>query len=115
MATKKASKNLICHRLPERTFKINNWYFPVCSRCTGIYTGILSYFIYAYLFNVQYSSLITFLAILMILPTFFDGITQFFGIRESSNFLRFTTGLIAGMGLLILARTLRWLLIVKVF
>jgi len=34
-------KFYICHRLHERTFKIGKWYFPVCSRCTGIYLGMI--------------------------------------------------------------------------
>ena len=108
-------KGMICHRLPERTFRVNNWYLPVCSRCTGIYMGVFSYLTYAYLFNIQYSNIIVFLAILMVLPMLFDGITQFFGFRESNNILRFITGLIAGIGLLILVRAFQWLLIVKVF
>ncbi len=44
----------ICHRLPDRTFKIRNWYFPVCARCTGLYIGAFSYFIYVYFFYVDY-------------------------------------------------------------
>jgi uncharacterized membrane protein len=47
----------------------------------------------------------------MILPTFSDGLTQFFDFRESNNALRFCTGLIAGIGLGILAKSLKWFLI----
>ena len=105
------SKVFICHRLPERTFKIRNHYFPVCSRCTGIYIGAFSYYILVYFIYVQYNITVILAAILIIIPTFSDGLTQFFGFRESSNALRFSTGLIAGIGLGILVKSIKWILI----
>lgn len=105
------SKVFICHRLPERTFKIRNHYFPVCSRCTGIYIGAFSYYIFVYFVYVQYNITVILAAVLMIIPTFSDGLTQFFGFRESNNTLRFFTGLIAGIGLGILVKSIKWILI----
>ena len=105
------SRVFICHRLPERTFKIGNHYFPVCSRCTGIYIGAFSYYIFVYFVYVQYNIEMILLTVLMILPTFSDGLTQFFGFRESNNALRFATGLIAGIGLGILVKSIKWILI----
>jgi uncharacterized membrane protein len=46
----------------------------------------------------------------MIIPVLLDGLTQFFGFRESNNALRFTTGLIAGLGLGILFKAMKWIL-----
>ncbi|SCG85435.1 DUF2085 domain-containing protein [Methanobacterium congolense] len=103
--------SFICHRLPERTFKVKGHYFPVCSRCTGAYIGAFSYFIFVYFFYVQYDITIILTAILMILPMFLDGITQLFSFRVSNNALRFTTGLIAGIGLGILAKVFKYFLI----
>lgn len=108
---KSIPSTFICHRLPERTFKINNHYLPVCSRCTGIYIGAFSYFAFAYFVYIPYNVIIGLVAILMILPTFSDGLTQFFGFRESNNALRFSTGLIAGIGLGILVKAIKWILI----
>ena len=105
------SKIFICHRLPERTFKIRNHYFPVCSRCTGIYIGLFSYYSFVYFVYVQYNIAIVLTAFLMVLPTFSDGLTQLFGVRESNNTLRFATGLIAGIGLGILVKSIKRLLI----
>ena len=102
------SKVFICHRLPERTFKIRNHYFPVCSRCTGIYIGAFSYYIFVYFVYVQYNITVILAATLMIIPTFLDGLTQFFGFRESNNALRFSTGLIAGIGLGILVKSVKY-------
>jgi len=99
---KNLRKIYICHRKPERSFKIRNYYFPVCARCTGIYLGIFSFFIFNYFFNVQYDTILVLAAIIMMIPTFLDGLTQFFNFRESNNTLRFITGLIAGIGIGIL-------------
>lgn len=101
----------ICHRIPERTFNIRGHYFPVCSRCTGVYTAAFSYFIFVYFFYVQYTTSLIILAILMIIPLFLDGFTQLVGTRESNNKLRLLTGLMGGLGLAILVKTLKSMLI----
>lgn len=101
----------ICHRKPERTIKIKGRYFPVCSRCTGFYIGAFSYFIYVYFFHVQYTSFLIFLAFLMIIPSLGDGFTQFIGKRESNNILRFSSGIIGGMGLGILIKAFKFFII----
>jgi len=103
--------NLICHRMPDRTFKIGNKYFPVCSRCTGAYIGLFSYYIFAYFIYVQYTLPLIFMGTIMIIPMASDGITQLFNFRESNNGLRFFTGLIGGIGLGILVKTLKWVLL----
>jgi len=105
----------ICHRKPERTFKIKNHYFPVCSRCTGFYVGAFSYFIYVYFNFVEYTLSLIFIAILMIIPAFIDGTTQLSGIRESNNILRFITGLIGGIGLAILVKAIKMLIVTRWF
>lgn len=106
-------KMFICHRLPERTFKIKEYYFPVCSRCTGLYIGAFSCFIYITFFYVNYTFNFVLISLFLIFPTFIDGITQFFGLRESNNILRFSTGLIAGVGLVILINSIKWLIIMN--
>ncbi|WP_431063852.1 DUF2085 domain-containing protein [Methanobacterium sp.] len=97
--------------MPERTFKIKNTYFPVCSRCTGIYIGAFSYFAFVYFVYIQYSMETVLIAITLIIPTFLDGITQFLGYRESNNPLRFTTGVLAGIGIGILFKALKWTIV----
>lgn len=46
------------------------------------------------------------ISLLMAIPTFFDAIYQLFNSYESNNTLRFTTGIIAGISLIILAKSL---------
>lgn len=102
----------ICHRMPDRTFKIKGIYFPVCSRCTGFYIGAFSYFLYVYFFYVNYTLTTIFFSILLLIPAFIDGITQFYGFRESNNILRLSTGLMGGVGLAILIKALKWIIFV---
>ncbi len=47
----------------------------------------------------------------MIIPLFLDGFTQLVGTRESNNKLRLLTGLMGGLGLAILVKTLKSMLI----
>lgn len=100
-----------CHRIPERTFQIKGRYFPVCSRCTGLYIGAFLYFIYVYFNYVNYSLLLILIAVLITLPTILDGLTQFIASRESNNFLRFSTGLSGGIGFAILIKAFKWVIL----
>jgi uncharacterized membrane protein len=49
----------------------------------------------------------------MIIPTIIDGTTQLSGFRESNNTLRFCTGLIGGIGLAILVKAIKMLIITR--
>ena len=103
--------NLICHRIPERTFKIRGVYFPVCARCTGFYIGAFAYIFYAYFFYVNYTVYVLILAILMMLPSVIDGFTQLLGSRISNNTLRFFTGLLGGVGLAVIIKAIKWMIL----
>ena len=110
-SNKKYKKSLICHRRPDRTFKIKDHYFPVCSRCTGIYIGAISFFVYSYLFEVDYSIFTLLTAVLILILAFLDALTQYYSIRNSNNTIRFVTGLIAGIGVIIFIKSLKFVLI----
>ena len=98
----KISKS-ICHRKPERSFKCNGKYFPLCARCTGFYLGILVSLPIIFVFLKYLSEIDLFvLGIILLISMFIDGTTQFFKIRESNNILRFITGLVGGFGVTIL-------------
>jgi uncharacterized membrane protein len=47
----------------------------------------------------------------MMTPTLLDGFTQFFDFRESNNMLRLFTGLMGGVGLAILVKALKYLIL----
>jgi len=66
----------------------------VCARCTGIYLGF--FIMIPLLWFYQIGMIIS---IILILPTLIDGLTQAYLNRESTNFLRFSTGILAGIGM----------------
>lgn len=100
--------NLICHRMSERSFFVKGYQFPVCARCTGFYISLIIYFIYAYYFFVDYNLFLLIFAILLLIPTAIDGLTQLFEYRESNNILRFITGLTGGIGFGIIVKAIKW-------
>lgn len=53
-------------------------------------------------------------AIMLLIPTAIDGLTQLKGYRESNNALRFFTGLLGGLGLGILIKALKYFLYLKI-
>lgn len=105
----------ICHRKPERSFFFRGHQFPVCARCTGFYiSGILTiiiFRIYSWDFNYLNSNfnyfsifLLLSISIALLLPAGIDGTTQLLNMRESNNTLRLITGLLGGLGLILLYR-----------
>lgn len=89
---------LICHRMPERSFFLKGYQFPVCARCTGIYIGLIFAIFFKSFINISFhSDLICFL---FVFPLVLDGITQFFKLRESNNLFRLITGLMFSFSLI---------------
>lgn len=92
--------NLMCHRKPERSFFIKNHQFPVCARCTGFYSALFIFILYDFFYTFNTSLELFLLGIIFLIPVLIDGFTQYFGLRESNNILRFVTGIIGGFGLI---------------
>lgn len=101
--------NFICHRKPERSFFIKGHQFPVCSRCTGFYLGAIVYIIYNNFYFINYNFTLLLIAFMMMIPMAIDGGTQFLGYRESSNTLRLITGLLGGVSIVIIIKTLKYI------
>ena len=101
-----------CHQIPERSFFINGYQFPVCARCTGFYIMFLIYFIYTYFFYVNYNHFLILFSILLLIPAVVDGTSQLKGLRESNNYLRFFTGLIGGLGLGIIIKAIKYYILI---
>ena len=87
---------VFCHRMPERSFFWNGKQFPLCARCTGIHLGYITFPFFLF----DYWTLNLTITILLIIPTYIDGLTQAFFRRESNNPLRFITGLSSGIGMM---------------
>lgn len=99
---------LICHRMPERNFFIKGHQFPVCARCTGFYISLIIYFIYTYFNFVNYNIPLLIIAVILLMPTLIDGITQYLEIQESNNTRRFFIGILGGLGLGIILKAIKW-------
>lgn len=84
-----------CHQMPERSFFIKGYQFPVCARCTGIVVGeVLALILLAF---YRPSVLVS---LLLIIPMAYDGIFQYGFLIMSNNRRRLITGLFAGFGLM---------------
>lgn len=106
---------LICHRIPERSFFIKGHQFPVCARCTGFYISLIIYFIYTYFNFVNYNISLLIFAVILLMPTLFDGITQYLEIQESNNTRRFFTGILGGLGLGIILKAIKWFIFLLIY
>ncbi|WP_409199428.1 DUF2085 domain-containing protein [Methanobrevibacter sp. DSM 116169] len=102
---------LICHRMPERSFFIGKYQFPVCSRCTGFYIGVIAYLIYSNFNIINYSIGLFIFGLLLLLPAYVDGVSQYNGYRMSNNSLRLITGLLGGVGLGIIIKNITYFIL----
>jgi uncharacterized membrane protein len=84
-----------CHQLPERSFFIKDYQFPVCARCTGVLIGQAA----AIIFSIIFKPISIKKAILMLSVMGFDWGIQEFKVKESTNTRRFITGILGGYGL----------------
>ena len=91
----------ICHRKPERSFFYKGRQFPVCARCTGFYISGIASIILLNFIPVPYNLTTLLIGILLLIPCAIDGFTQLFEMRESNNILRLITGLLGGVGLIL--------------
>lgn len=84
-----------CHQIPERSFKIKSYVFPVCARCTGVAAGQVAAVI-AYIsgLRLSYYAASALLAVMGL-----DWLVQRLNIRDSTNIRRFITGVCGGFGL----------------
>ena len=88
----------ICHQLPTRSFFIEGEPFGVCSRCFGVYFGLLVGFVVYPLWRSieEIDPLPRFWLFLSLIPISVDWSLTIFGIWENTFFTRFVTGLILG-------------------
>ena len=83
----------------------------LCARCFGVYLGLLIGGIIPFIITFIYQINVNLLLLLMIIgiaPMALDGFTQYIGIRKSNNYLRFSSGFLAGF---FLGLMFNWLLV----
>lgn len=84
-----------CHQLPERSFSIRGYQFPICARCTGTLVGELAVLIAYFGFGLLLPPAAAFGCAMVML---FDWAAQQLGRYEGSNPGRFFTGILGGLG-----------------
>ena len=95
----------LCHQFPERSFDFAGVLWAVCARCSGIYVGLI-FALVALLFAYRLKQRHGFMAwpywLFLAFGLAFmgwDGVTSYAHIRETTNFLRWLTGIIMGASL----------------
>ena len=90
--------SFICHQIPERSFFVEGEPFGVCSRCFGVYFGLLVGFVAYPLWRKidEIEPLPRFWLFLSLIPISVDWSLTIFGIWENTFLTRFITGLILG-------------------
>ncbi|MFA5835025.1 MAG: DUF2085 domain-containing protein [Bacteroidota bacterium] len=90
----------VCHQYPTRSFWIFDRPWALCARCSSAYLGLaLASFIPFAAFSYARRALF---GIGLIILVAIDPLLQLFGFYESTNLLRFITGLIGGFGAFLL-------------
>lgn len=89
-------KKLGCHQRSDRSFFVKGYQFPVCARCTGVLIG--------YVFAIPIilflkSNIWIYISVCFCSITFIDWYIQFLRVKESTNFRRFITGILGGIGI----------------
>ena len=88
----------VCHQIPERSFHLAGYQFAVCSRCTGIYSGLalatLTYPLVRSLKQTETPRLIW--LFLAAVPLFIDWSLGYFSIWQNNHASRFATGALLG-------------------
>jgi uncharacterized membrane protein len=89
----------LCHQMPDRSFHIDGEKFGVCSRCFGVYFGLLSGFlIYPLWRRIDETEPISRVWLfLSLVPITIDWSLTIFGVWENTFTTRFITGLILGI------------------
>ncbi len=90
--------SFLCHQIPERSFHVESHAFAVCTRCFGVYFGLLlGFIVYPFSRSLdEIEPLPRFWLFLAIIPLAVDWSLGFFEIWENTRLSRFLTGLILG-------------------
>jgi uncharacterized membrane protein len=90
--------HLICAQIPSHSFYILGHQLGMCARNMAIYSSMLAGGIIFLASKKRLPGIPWWFWVLLILPMAYDGITQMFGLRESTWELRVITGTLFGLG-----------------
>jgi uncharacterized membrane protein len=91
------SLHLICAQIPSHSFYIMGHQLGMCARNMSIYSSMFAGGLIFLLSKKRLPGIPWWLWVLLILPMAYDGLTQMFGLRESTWELRVITGTLFGL------------------
>ncbi len=80
-----------CHQRIDRSCKFDNHVMNICSRCFGIYSGIIFSIPLSIVFQSNWM-------LVLVIPMILDGIMQYKTKYESNNIKRYLSGVLFGFG-----------------
>lgn len=87
----------LCHQKAQRSFFINDNQMPFCSRCTAIWLGLAIGLGFIIFYKIALDRKFLILIIIGFVPIAIDGVGQLFNFWESTNIIRFITGILVGI------------------
>jgi len=91
------SGDRLCHQQADRSLFLNGNEMPFCTRCTAIWFGIVLGLGFMVFFKIELNEKFVAIILLGLIPIGIDGVGQLLGFWESTNLIRFITGLLAGV------------------
>jgi uncharacterized membrane protein len=86
----------LCHQQADRSLFLNENQMPFCTRCTAIWLGLIVGLGFMVLYTIELNEKFLFVILFSLIPIGIDGVGQLFGFWESTNIIRFFTGILAG-------------------
>lgn len=86
----------LCHQREDRSWSLNGNQMPFCVRCTAIWLGLVIGLGFMVLYTIELNERFLFVILFSLVPIGIDGVGQLFGLWESTNLIRFVTGILAG-------------------
>lgn len=89
----------LCHQIPDRSLHIDGHSLAVCTRCFGVYFGLLAGVMIYPLWRPieEIEPIRRFWLFLSLVPVTIDWSLTMFGIWENTHLSRFVTGMILGV------------------
>ena len=88
----------LCHQLTERSFHLSGHKMGLCARCFGIFAGMSVFGVISLILKRRFSLPLTAM-FAFVAPMAVDGVAQIFGLWNTGNILRLTTGVLAAFGI----------------
>ena len=92
-----SSGDRLCHQQATRSLFFNGNQMPFCTRCTAIWLGIAVGLGFIMVFTLELTGVFLGAMLVCLVPLGVDGVGQLLGFWESTNLIRFLTGLPAGI------------------